>query len=148
MKIISNQVSRGALAGALGSAGVENVQGEVQKKLALISNVSFIVETGRRRRQHLGDQAATSDVLAAAPCRFGAAESCTARAGGRTQIVKIWADCRSGTSGCRLEPIDFRDSPVLAGFTRMTTAREVNPVTPVAGPGAGPGPLRGAEGPS
>jgi fructose-1,6-bisphosphatase I/sedoheptulose-1,7-bisphosphatase len=45
VKIISNQVSRGALAGALGSAGVENVQGEVQKKLDLISNEVMIGET-------------------------------------------------------------------------------------------------------
>ena len=45
VKIISNQVSRGALAGVLGSAGVENVQGEVQKKLDLISNEVMIGET-------------------------------------------------------------------------------------------------------
>ena len=45
VKIISNQVNRGALVGALGSAGVENVQGEVQKKLDLISNEVMIGET-------------------------------------------------------------------------------------------------------
>ena len=45
VKIISNQVGRGALVGALGSAGVENVQGEVQKKLDLISNEVMIGET-------------------------------------------------------------------------------------------------------
>jgi fructose-1,6-bisphosphatase I / sedoheptulose-1,7-bisphosphatase len=45
VKIISNQVSRGALAGALGSAGAENIQGEVQKKLDLISNEVMIGET-------------------------------------------------------------------------------------------------------
>ena len=45
VKIISNQVNRGALAGALGSAGAENVQGEVQKKLDLISNEVMIGET-------------------------------------------------------------------------------------------------------
>jgi fructose-1,6-bisphosphatase I/sedoheptulose-1,7-bisphosphatase len=45
VKIISNQVGRGALAGALGSAGVETVQGEVQKKLDLISNEVMIGET-------------------------------------------------------------------------------------------------------
>ena len=45
VKIISNQVGRGALVGALGSAGVENVQGEVQKKLDLISNEVMIRET-------------------------------------------------------------------------------------------------------
>src|ERR1039458_5683536 len=32
VKIISNQVGRGALAGTLGSAGVQNVHGELQKK--------------------------------------------------------------------------------------------------------------------
>jgi fructose-1,6-bisphosphatase I / sedoheptulose-1,7-bisphosphatase len=45
VKIISNQVNRGALAGALGSAGVENIQGEVQKKLDIISNEVMIGET-------------------------------------------------------------------------------------------------------
>ncbi len=45
VKIISNQVGRGALVGALGGAGVENVQGEVQKKLDLISNEVMIGET-------------------------------------------------------------------------------------------------------
>ena len=45
VKVISNQVNRGALVGALGSAGVQNVQGEVQKKLDLISNEVMISET-------------------------------------------------------------------------------------------------------
>ena len=45
VKIISSQVSRGALSGALGSAGLENVHGEVQKKLDLISNEVMIGET-------------------------------------------------------------------------------------------------------
>lgn len=44
-KIISNKVSKGALIGALGSADVENVQGEVQKKLDIISNEIVISET-------------------------------------------------------------------------------------------------------
>ncbi len=37
-KAISTRVSKGALAGGLGSAGTENVQGEVQKKLDVLSN--------------------------------------------------------------------------------------------------------------
>lgn len=37
-KVISYNVSKGALGGVLGSAGSENVQGEVQKKLDVISN--------------------------------------------------------------------------------------------------------------
>lgn len=37
-KSISNAVSKGALTGLLGSAGTDNVQGEVQKKLDVISN--------------------------------------------------------------------------------------------------------------
>ncbi|MBP8203269.1 MAG: class 1 fructose-bisphosphatase, partial [Pseudomonas sp.] len=37
-KEISHQVSKGALGGVLGSMGTENVQGEVQKKLDVISN--------------------------------------------------------------------------------------------------------------
>ncbi|AJP58200.1 fructose-bisphosphatase [Pandoraea vervacti] len=37
-KSISHAVSKGALGGVLGSAGSENVQGEVQKKLDVISN--------------------------------------------------------------------------------------------------------------
>ena len=45
VKIISNQVGRGALAGTLGSAEMENVQGEVQKKLDLISNEVMVGET-------------------------------------------------------------------------------------------------------
>jgi len=44
VKIIANQVNKGALVGALGSAGVENVQGEVQKKLDVISNEVMIDE--------------------------------------------------------------------------------------------------------
>ena len=45
VKVISNQVSRGALAGVLGSAGAQNVQGEVQKRLDVISNEVMIGET-------------------------------------------------------------------------------------------------------
>ena len=45
MKVISNKVSRGALAGVLGSAEVQNVQGEVQKRLDVISNEVMIGET-------------------------------------------------------------------------------------------------------
>jgi len=41
-KMISNQVNHGALVGALGSAGSENVQGETQKKLDVLSNQMFI----------------------------------------------------------------------------------------------------------
>jgi fructose-1,6-bisphosphatase I len=37
-KVISNAVSHGALVGVLGSAGSDNVQGETQKKLDVISN--------------------------------------------------------------------------------------------------------------
>lgn len=37
-KMISHQVSKGALGGVLGSMGTENVQGEVQKKLDVLSN--------------------------------------------------------------------------------------------------------------
>ncbi|NOX44100.1 MAG: class 1 fructose-bisphosphatase [Gammaproteobacteria bacterium] len=37
-KVISNTVDQGALIGVLGSAGSENVQGETQKKLDLITN--------------------------------------------------------------------------------------------------------------
>jgi len=41
-KIISNMVNHGTLAGVLGSAGSENVQGETQKKLDIISNEVFL----------------------------------------------------------------------------------------------------------
>ncbi|CAL1240480.1 class 1 fructose-bisphosphatase [Candidatus Methylocalor cossyra] len=41
-KAIAHAVNRGALAGHLGVAGSENVQGEVQKKLDVISNDLFI----------------------------------------------------------------------------------------------------------
>lgn len=41
-KAISHQVNRGALAGALGIAGSENIQGEEQRELDIISNTHFI----------------------------------------------------------------------------------------------------------
>ncbi len=41
-KVISNLVNHGALVGVLGSAGSENVQGETQKKLDVISNEIFL----------------------------------------------------------------------------------------------------------
>jgi fructose-1,6-bisphosphatase I len=41
-KVISNLVNHGALVGVLGSAGTENVQGETQKKLDILSNEVFI----------------------------------------------------------------------------------------------------------
>lgn len=41
-KVISDQVNHGALVGALGSADSENVQGEVQKKLDIVSNEIFL----------------------------------------------------------------------------------------------------------
>ncbi|MCM2290480.1 MAG: class 1 fructose-bisphosphatase [Sulfuritalea sp.] len=48
IKIISNQVNKGALVGALGNAGADdvfvNVQGEVQKKLDVISNDVMLQE--------------------------------------------------------------------------------------------------------
>lgn len=45
VKIIANQVNKGALVGALGSAGTENVQGEVQKQLDVISNEVMVGQT-------------------------------------------------------------------------------------------------------
>jgi fructose-1,6-bisphosphatase I len=41
-KVISNTVNKGALVGVMGSAGSENVQGETQKKLDVITNDIFI----------------------------------------------------------------------------------------------------------
>lgn len=41
-KVISNMVNRGALVGVLGSAGSENVQGETQKQMDILSNDVFI----------------------------------------------------------------------------------------------------------
>lgn len=41
-KYISNSVNQGALVGVLGTAGSENIQGETQKKLDVISNDIFI----------------------------------------------------------------------------------------------------------
>lgn len=43
-KTISNKVSKGALAGVLGTLGSENVQGEVQKKLDVIANDILLEE--------------------------------------------------------------------------------------------------------
>ncbi|HIJ39055.1 MAG TPA: fructose-1,6-bisphosphatase, partial [Rhodospirillaceae bacterium] len=41
-KMISHEVNRGALAGNLGAAGQENVQGEQQKKLDVLANEIFL----------------------------------------------------------------------------------------------------------
>ncbi|HIJ61572.1 MAG TPA: class 1 fructose-bisphosphatase [Rhodospirillaceae bacterium] len=41
-KMISHEVNRGALAGNLGAAGAENVQGEQQKKLDVLANEIFL----------------------------------------------------------------------------------------------------------
>ncbi len=41
-KAIANAVSRGSLAGVLGHAGTENVQGEDQKKLDVLANEAFL----------------------------------------------------------------------------------------------------------
>lgn len=46
-KVISNALSQGALVGVLGSAGAENVQGETQKKLDVISNDVLMQGTER-----------------------------------------------------------------------------------------------------
>ncbi|MBF0373564.1 MAG: class 1 fructose-bisphosphatase [Alphaproteobacteria bacterium] len=54
-KVISNMVNKGALIGVLGSAGSDNVQGEVQKKLDIISNEVFI--NANLRGGHLGAMA-------------------------------------------------------------------------------------------
>lgn len=55
-KAISHQVSKGALGGVLGSAGSENVQGEVQKKLDVLSNEILLEanEWGAPGRHGLG----------------------------------------------------------------------------------------------
>ncbi|MDQ6783905.1 MAG: class 1 fructose-bisphosphatase [Actinomycetota bacterium] len=45
VKVISNHVNRGALMDALGSAGTENVQGEAQKTLDVVSNDVMMGET-------------------------------------------------------------------------------------------------------
>ncbi len=42
IKVISNAVNKGALIGVMGSAGSENVQGETQKELDVITNEIFI----------------------------------------------------------------------------------------------------------
>jgi fructose-1,6-bisphosphatase I len=44
-KQIAHDVNKGALIGVLGSAGSENVQGETQKKLDIITNEIFINPT-------------------------------------------------------------------------------------------------------
>ena len=45
VKMIANQASKGALIDALGDAGAENVQGEAQKKLDIVSNAMMIGQT-------------------------------------------------------------------------------------------------------
>ena len=46
-KSISQAVNKGALGGVLGSADSENVQGEMQKKLDIISNDIFVEAVAR-----------------------------------------------------------------------------------------------------
>ena len=45
VKVIANQVGKGALAGLPGDAGAVNVQGDAQKKLDVVSNAVMIGET-------------------------------------------------------------------------------------------------------
>jgi len=45
-KQIAHSVNKGALIGVLGSAGSENIQGETQKKLDVITNEIFIEANG------------------------------------------------------------------------------------------------------
>jgi fructose-1,6-bisphosphatase len=45
VKTIANQVNKGALVGALGGAGTENVQGEKQMHLDVLANQAMIAET-------------------------------------------------------------------------------------------------------
>ena len=52
-KRLSNLVRLGELAGVLGAAGVENVQGEDQKKLDVIANEVFIDAMQRSGPLHL-----------------------------------------------------------------------------------------------
>ncbi len=52
-KSISNAINQGALAGVMGSLDSENVQGETQKKLDVITNEIFI-ETSERSGQVAG----------------------------------------------------------------------------------------------
>ncbi len=49
-KIISNEVNKGALSGVMGSLESENIQGETQKKLDVITNDIFICTTERGGR--------------------------------------------------------------------------------------------------
>ena len=65
-KVISNMVNHGALVGVLGSAGSENVQGETQKKLDILSNEFFIksnIPTSRFPRR-LANSPSTSPTCA------------------------------------------------------------------------------------
>lgn len=55
-KVISNAVNKGALIGVMGSLDSENVQGETQKKLDVITNEIFIQSNewaGQSRRHGL-----------------------------------------------------------------------------------------------
>ncbi len=55
-KMINHQVSKGALGGVLGSMGTENVQGEVQKKLDVLSN-EILLEANEWGGGHLAGMA-------------------------------------------------------------------------------------------
>jgi fructose-1,6-bisphosphatase I len=68
-KVISNAVNKGALVGVLGSAGAENVQGETQKKLDVLSN-DILIRTNEWAG-HLAAMASEEmDEVYAIPARY------------------------------------------------------------------------------
>jgi len=102
-KVISDLVNHGALVGVLGAAGSENVQGEDQKKMDIISNDVFL-----KSNEWAGHLAAMAEI---APDRFSGLQiphdqASVLRAGDREPFVR--AECCGGHSACvSVEAIDL-----------------------------------------
>ena len=72
-KSISQAVNKGALGGVLGSAGSENVQGEVQKKLDIIAN-EVLIEANEWGGHLAGMASEEMDTILSVPNRYPAGE--------------------------------------------------------------------------
>src|SRR3989338_9408058 len=68
-KSISQSVNKGALGGVLGTAGSENVQGEVQKKLDIIAN-EVLIEANEWGGHLAGMASEEMDDMHAVPNRY------------------------------------------------------------------------------
>ena len=94
-KEISHAVSKGALGGVLGSMGTENVQGEVQKKLDVISN-EILLEANEWGGHLAGMASEEMDNAYQIPGKYRKAPTCW--------YSTHWTVRRTSTSTRRLAP--------------------------------------------